>query len=334
MLPLRAGRDDDAAGFIALIDACWSAYPNCVLDVDAEVPELRALATYFAEAGGALWVAEDAGRVIGMAATRPMQADSAWEICKVYVAAEARGTGLAHALLDAVEQHARAAGAARLVLWTDTRFEAAHRFYEKRGYVRQGAIRILDDLSKSLEFRYTKPLQGLVVEALDAAAAASAERALGRLLVDAVAEGASLTWRPPLAPATALAFWKGVSSDVALGRAALLVAWVDGVLTGTVTLRLDMPQNQPHVAEVQKLLVQGAARRQGVGRALMQRAEQTAVGLGRQVLILDTRAGTSADALYRATGWTELGTVPGFELDASGTPADTVFFWKDTRRNR
>jgi GNAT superfamily N-acetyltransferase len=325
---LRAGRDSDAEGFIALIGACWAEYPNCVLDVDAEVPELRALATYFADSGGALWVAEDAGRVIGMAATRPMQHDAAWEICKVYVASQARGTGLAHALLDAAERHARAAGAARLVLWTDTRFEAAHRFYEKRGYVRQGAIRILDDLSKSLEFRYTKPLRGLVVEALDAAAAASAERALTRLLVDAVAEGASLTWRAPLAPAVAQAFWRGISSDVALGRAALLVAWVDGALVGSVTLRLDTAQNQPHVAEVQKLLVRDAARRQGVGRALMQRAEQTARGLGRRMLMLDTRVGSAAEALYRAMGWMALGTVPGFELDANGAPADTAFFWK------
>ena len=79
--------------------------------------------------------------------------------------------GRSRPLLEAAEAHARTAGAARIVLWTDTRFEAAHRFYEKRGYVRQGSIRILDDLSNSLEFRYAKPLKGLVVEALDAAAA-------------------------------------------------------------------------------------------------------------------------------------------------------------------
>ncbi|MBX9593411.1 MAG: GNAT family N-acetyltransferase, partial [Roseomonas sp.] len=218
---LRPGRDGDEAGFIALIGACWAEYPNCILDVDAEVPELRALATYFAEAGGALWVAERDGHVIGMAAVRPLNQDQAWEICKVYVAADSRGTGLAHQLLEAVEQHALAAGAHRLVLWTDTRFEAAHRFYEKRGFVRQGSIRILDDISHSLEFRYTKPIRGLVVEALDAAAAASAERALATLLVDCVAEGASLSYLPPLAPAVARDAWKRVSSEIALGRRVL-----------------------------------------------------------------------------------------------------------------
>jgi GNAT superfamily N-acetyltransferase len=325
---LRAGRDADSEGFIALIGACWAEYPNCVLDVDGEVPELRALATYFGESGGALWVAEQEGRVIGMAGARPMNQDSAWEICKVYVASHARGTGLAHRLLEAAEAHARAAGAARLVLWTDTRFEAAHRFYEKRGFLRQGSIRILDDLSKSLEFRYTKPLTGLVVEALDAAAAASAERRLSALLVDCVAAGGSVTYLPPLAPATARAFWKRVSSDVALGHCVLLAAWLDGELVGTVQLLLDAQENQPHRAELSKLLVDPVAMRRGVGRALMQRAEQAARGIGRRVLTLDTRRGTPAEALYRALGWQELGTIPGLELGPDRQPSDVVFFWK------
>lgn len=326
---LRPGRDEDAAGFIALIDACWSEYPGCILDVDAELPELRALATYFEKAGGALWAAENReGHIIGMAATRPMAQDKAWEICKVYVAREARGSGLAHQLLHAAESHARAQGAERLVLWTDTRFEAAHRFYEKRGFVRQGSIRILDDISNSLEFRYAKPLAGLQVEALDAAAAASAEKRLSRLLIDCVADGASLTWLAPLSPAEAQAYWKDVSSQVALGKGVLLVAWLDGEMVGTVQLLLDMPQNAPMRAEVAKLMVEPAARRRGVGRALMRRVEQTARGIGRPKLILDTRAGTPAAALYRSLGWTELGIIPGFELGPDRQPADVVFFWK------
>jgi GNAT superfamily N-acetyltransferase len=326
--PLRPGRDADAEGFIALIGACWSEYPNCVLDVDAEVPELRALASHFGAAGGALWVAERDGRVIGMAATRPMQQDSAWEICKVYVAAAARGSGLAQALMAAAEAHARASGAQRLVLWTDTRFEAAHRFYEKRGFVRQGAIRILDDLSRSLEFRYTKPLRGLVVEALDAGAAASAERPLADLLVACVAAGASVSFLPPLSAAVGRNFWKRVSADVALGRRALLVAWLDGALVGTVQLALDTPPNQPHRADVAKLLVDPAQRRQGVGRALMRRVEQTASGVGRRLLVLDTRRGDAGEALYRGSGWNEAGVIPGYALNPDLSFCDTVIFWK------
>lgn len=328
---LREGRDSDAEGFIALIGGCWSEYPGCILDVDGEVPELRALATYFAKAGGAVWTAERDGQVIGMAATRPLGHDEAWEICKVYVAKQARGTGLAHRLMAAAEDHARQAGAARLVLWTDTRFEAAHRFYEKRGFVRQGSIRILDDLSNSLEFRYAKPLRGLVVEALDAAAAASAERRLAELLVGCVADGASLTFLPPLAPAVAQAWWKRVSSQVALGQCVLLVAWLEGELVGTVQLLLDMPENALHRAEVAKLMVDPSVQRRGVGRALMRRAEQMARGIGRSLLTLDTRAGSAAASLYRAMGWTELGSIPGYERDGDRALRDAVFFWKQAR---
>lgn len=329
---IRPGRDEDAEGFIRLIGECWAEYPGCVLDVDREVPELRALATHFAREGGALWAAEREGRILGMAATRPMHRDGAFEICKVYVAREMRGSGLAHRLMDAAQDFARAAGAERLVLWTDTRFTAAHRFYEKRGFVRQGAIRILDDLSNSLEFRYVKPLRGLAIEALDAAAAASAERRLAELLVACVADGASLTWLPPLPIGEAAAYWKRVSAEVALGKVVLLVAWLEGEMVGTVQLGLDMPQNAPHRAEVAKLMVAPEARRRGVGAALMRKAEQAARGIGRSLLSLDTRRGTAAEALYRAAGWTELGAIPGFELGPDGRPAETVFFWKELGR--
>ncbi len=325
---LRPGRDADAEGFIRLIGDCWSEYPGCILDVDGELPELRALATYFAEAGGALWAAEQDGRVIGMAATRPMAQEAAFEICKVYVAKEARGSGLAHDLLGAAEAHARAAGAERLVLWSDTRFETAHRFYEKRGFVRQGPIRVLHDLSNSLEFRYVKPIAGLVVEVLDAAAAASAERRLSALLADSVADGASLRWFAPLAPTVAQGFWRGVSSQVALGKAVLLVAWLEGELAGAALLSLDLPETQPHRANLQMLIVAPQARRRGVGRALLARAEQAARDIGRSLLTLEARAGTPAERLFRAAGWTELGTLPGGELGPDRQPADVVHVWK------
>jgi GNAT superfamily N-acetyltransferase len=328
-LVLRPGRDDDAAGFIALIGACWAEYPGCVLDVDGEVPELRALATWFRDQGGMLWTAEQDGRVIGMVGTRPLNDDdAAWEICRMYVDAAARGIGLAAELLRMAEDHARAAGAQRLVLWTDTRFTRAHGFYEKRGYVRQGSIRILDDISNSLEFRYARPATGLVVEALDAAAAASAERRLADLLVACVAEGASLEFLPPLPRDRAIGFWKQTSAAVAAGARVLLVAWRDGVMAGSVTLDLATAPNQPHVAAVQKLLVDPALRRRGIGRALMRRAEQAARAHGRTILGLDTRAGSAAEALCRAEAWRELGRIPGFELDAARRPCDTIFFWK------
>lgn len=148
---MRPGRDADASGFIALIGRCWADYPGCVLDVDAETPELRALASYYAGLGGALWVAGD---VAGMIATRP-STDGAWEICRFYVHPDQHGAGLAQTLMDTAEAHAAGRGAVLLELWTDTRFLRAHRFYEKRGYLR-GEWRALHDLSQSEEFRYSR----------------------------------------------------------------------------------------------------------------------------------------------------------------------------------
>jgi GNAT superfamily N-acetyltransferase len=325
---LRPARDEDAEGFIALLGACWAEYPGCVLDVDGEVPELRALATYFAEAGGASWTAERDGRVVGMTGTRPLGTDRAFEICKVYVDRGERGTGLAHRLLDTAEAYALENGADRLVLWTDTRFEAAHRFYEKRGYVRSGSIRILDDLSKSLEFRYAKPLRGLVVEALDAAAAASAERRLTELLVDCVAAGDALSFLPPLSAEAARSFWRKASAEVALGQRVLLGAWLEGALVGTVQLDLATPPSAPHRAEVMKLLVDPKLRRRGVGRALLRRAEQAARGVGRRLLVLQAPAGGVPESLLRELGWQEGGRIPGHVLDAAGHPRDTLILWK------
>lgn len=325
---LRAGRDDDTDAYIRLIGDAWGEFPGVVFDVDAELPELRALATYFSEKGGSLWLAEGPDGPLGMVATRPLREDGAWEIGRMYVAAAARGTGLAHRLLDTAEAHARAQGAERMVLWTDTRFNAAHSFYEKRGYVRQGAIRILDDLSKSLEFRYAKPAQGLVVEALDAAAAASAERRFSEILVACVAAGASTGFLAPLSPDKSRAHWKRVSAEVAQGHRVLLGAWLEGALVGTVQLDLATPEDQQHRAGLVKLLADPAFRRRGVGEALLRRAEQTALRLGRRLITLEAEAGGEGERLCRRLGWTEGGCIPDFAQDAAGQPRAVLFFYK------
>jgi GNAT superfamily N-acetyltransferase len=322
---IRPGRDSDADGLIALIGACWGEYPGIVLDVDGEVPELRALASYYAGKGGALWVAEDDGQIVGMIGVVPHTHD-AWEIVRLYMLRQYRGTDLAPRLLAAAESHAREAGATRLVLWSDTRFDRAHSFYEKHSYVRHGPIRVLHDLSNSLEFGYAKPVSG--IETLDAAAAASAERRLAEILCACVDAGASVSYLPPLAPDVARGFWKRAAADVAAGTRVLLVGWQDGVLAGTVMLEFASAPNQPHRAEVQKLLVHPSARRRGLARALMLRAEHEARRAGRSLLTLDTRTGDAAEHLYRAMGWQEAGRIPGYALNADRTPCDTVFFWR------
>lgn len=153
---IRPGRDADEDGFIALIAACWAEYPGCIMDVDAELPEVRMLASHYAEQGGALWTAEADGAVAGMIATRPLPGGD-WEICRVYVHPSRHGAGLGPALLHVAEAHAAAAGARGLALWSDTRFLRAHRFYEKHGYVHRPGERPLHDLSNSVEHEYRKP---------------------------------------------------------------------------------------------------------------------------------------------------------------------------------
>lgn len=157
---IRPGRDADGAGMIALIWACWSRYPGITMDVDREIPELDALGTYYARQDGQLWTAEAGGAVVGMIAVRPIDRTS-WEICRVYVDPGLHGSGLGHALLDTAEGHAIAAGAESLALWSDTRFDRAHRFYQKRGYVRHGPVRVLNDISSSVEFGYVRAVGGV-----------------------------------------------------------------------------------------------------------------------------------------------------------------------------
>jgi GNAT superfamily N-acetyltransferase len=322
---IRPGRDSDADGFIAVVTACWGEHPSIKIDIDAELPELRALASHYAGKGGAVWAADADGRIVGMVGVAP-RTDGAWEVVRLYMLQPYRGADLAPRLLSLAEAHARAAGATRLVLWSDTRFDRAHRFYEKHSYVRRGPIGVLHDISNSLEFGYAKPVSG--IEVLDVAAAASAERRLAEILCACVDAGASVSYLPPLAPEVARAFWKRMAAEVAAGTRILLAAWDDAKLVGTVMLELASAPNQPHRAEVQKLLVHPAARRRGHARALMLRAEQEARRAGRTLLTLDTRAGDAAETLYRAMSWHEAGRIPGYALNADLVPCDTIFFWR------
>jgi GNAT superfamily N-acetyltransferase len=325
---LRPGRDEDADGFIALIGACWAEYPGNVLDVDGELPELRRLASYFAGQGGALWAMEAGGQIVGMVATRPFADGQSWELCKMYASQARRGAGMAQTLIRTAEAHARANGATRMTLWTDTRFDRAHRFYEKGGYVRLGPLRVVNDKSNSVEFAYTKPLTGVWIERLDVAAAASAERSLALILQECVEAGASVSFNAPLPLPRASAYWREKARQVATRGRVLLLAWLDGEIAGTVTLDMDMPQNQPHRADLQKLLVRPSARRRGVARQLMERVEQEARAEGRNLLVLDTRTGDPAEQLYRSMGWQFVGEIPDFCRNADDTLSGTLIFWK------
>ena len=155
---IRTGRDEDAARLIALMGAVWGEYEGIVFDVDAELPELYALATHFANRDGGFWVAERAdGLIVGMIGYAPI-ADGGIELHKLYVARQARRTGLASRLLALVEADARRRRAAFIALHTDSRFVEAHAFYERHGFQRLPGERALNDLSNSIEYRYRKDL--------------------------------------------------------------------------------------------------------------------------------------------------------------------------------
>jgi GNAT superfamily N-acetyltransferase len=153
---LRPADDDDAWGVIALIGGCWSEYPGCVMDVHGECPDLLAPATAYRGQGGAFWVATDGcGTVVATVGWRPL-AEGTFELERLYVNPRWRGRGLGARLTGLVEKAAVAALASRVELWSDTRFEAAHRMYERIGFVSTNRERELGDLSNTRERHFVK----------------------------------------------------------------------------------------------------------------------------------------------------------------------------------
>ena len=165
------------------------------------------------------------------------------------------------------------------------------------------------------------------VRRLDAVDAAQIDGLAG-LLIDCVEGGASVSFMHPLTRERAAAFWQRVAQGVAAGERALLVAEDARGLCGTVQLVLDLPENQPHRADLVKMLVHRRARRQGVGAALMRAAELTARECGRTLLVLDTVTGGDAERLYERLGWVRVGAIPGYALMPRGGLCSTTVFYR------
>jgi GNAT superfamily N-acetyltransferase len=163
------------------------------------------------------------------------------------------------------------------------------------------------------------------LQTLDAAEIA----ALSDVLIDCVEGGASVSFMLPLTRERADAFWRRVAADVTAGARALLVAEDAEGICGTVQLVLDTPENQPHRAELVKMLVHHRARRRGLGAALMRAAEAMALDCGRTLLVLDAVTGDAGERLYTRLGWTRVGVIPRYALMPDGTPCATTYFYRD-----
>lgn len=155
---------------------------------------------------------------------------------------------------------------------------------------------------------------------------------LADVLIDCVEGGASVSFMLPFTRERALGFWRRVAASVESGERVVLVAEDALGVCGTVQLVLDMPDNQPHRADLAKMLVHRRARRQGLGEALLRAAEDTARECGRTLLVLDAVTDGDGARLYERGGWTRVGVIPGYALMPDGAMCDTTVYYRDLER--
>lgn len=151
---------------------------------------------------------------------------------------------------------------------------------------------------------------------------------LADILTDCVDGGASVSFMSPLPRDRALGFWRGVAAGVKAGERLLLIG-VDaasGRIDGTVQVVIAQPDNQPHRADVAKMLVHRRARRRGLAQAMLAEAERAARAAGKTVLVLDTVTGGDAERLYARCGWQRVGEIPNYALMPDGRPCATTYF--------
>lgn len=149
---------------------------------------------------------------------------------------------------------------------------------------------------------------------------------LAALLIEAVIAGASIGFMADISPAEADAFWSKRVAAVARGDCRLLLAFAGDRLAGTVSLLVDTPPNQPHRADVSKMIVGRAFRQQGIGAALLAGIEAEARALGRTTLVLDTITGSTAARLYERGGWQRIGEITAYALMPDGVMAPTTIY--------
>lgn len=152
---------------------------------------------------------------------------------------------------------------------------------------------------------------------------------LADLLVDCVDGGASVSFMKPLSKPQAHDFWQRIAAEITRGARAILLAEDSLGICGTVQLVLEMPENQPHRADLCKVLVHSRVRRQGLGAALMRSADSLAIDCHKTLLVLDTVAGSDAERLYQALGWIRVGSIPGYAISPIGEMCSTTLLYRE-----
>jgi GNAT superfamily N-acetyltransferase len=172
-------------------------------------------------------------------------------------------------------------------------------------------------------------IDNVTVRRVGANEVAACVESLADVLIDCVEGGASVSFMLPIARDKAVEFWRRVADGVVNGERVLLVAEeANGQIVGTVQMITAQPENQPHRADIAKMLVHRRARRSGVGQRLMDEVERVAREERKSVLVLDTVTGGEAERLYQRAGWQRVGDVPNYALMPSGEFCGTTFYCK------
>jgi GNAT superfamily N-acetyltransferase len=171
-------------------------------------------------------------------------------------------------------------------------------------------------------------MPNITIRTLTPSETAAALPALADILSDCVEGGASVGFMSPYTPQDAIPYWQGVAKAVAEGNTVLITAETDGEILGTVQLGIGMMPNQPHRADLKKLLVHRKARGLGLSRLLMDAAEAEAIKHRRHVLVLDTATGSPAETIYEKYGWQRVGVIPKYALMPDGSYCGSTFFYK------
>jgi len=295
----------------------------------ADQPDLADIPGFYQIGAGNFWVALAEGRVVGTLGLREF-APGQGALRKMFVAPAYRGSvGVAGRLLVTLLDSARAQGLSAITLGTTERFLAAHRFYEKNGFAAIPEHALPAGFPRmSVDTRFYALSLAAAIRSFTAADILTRLAEFGALLVRCVADGASIGFLPPLAPAVAEAYWREVAAAAQAGQSLVWGALLEGRLVGSVQLALEGRANGTHRAEVAKLMVDPVVRRRGIGSALMRALEAEALARSRTTLVLDTRAGDPSEALYRSLGYQRLGEIPCYARSADGALHATAIHYK------